>query len=102
GEARRDAFHAPGGIAVAVAAGLLRGACLFLPQRLAVEHPESAGVGAVVVLHGARFRAHEVVAGAPRRSLDLRECAFPGEEKNQRDEEQDPQTTVSLNDSVTE
>jgi len=44
-----------GGIAVASGAGAIRGARLLVPQRLAVEHPQHAGIAGVVVLHRARL-----------------------------------------------
>ena len=74
GIAGRDALHAGARIVVAVGAGLVRGAGLAFPQRFAVEHPEHAGIGGVVVLHRLGLRRHEAVAGA---ALGLRD--FGGE-----------------------
>src|SRR6185503_7698459 len=59
--ARRNALHAARSVAMAVSAGSL--AVLAVPQRFALEHPERAGINRVVVLHGARLAAHELVAG---------------------------------------
>src|SRR5206468_9513552 len=69
--ARRHALHALARLAVAVGAGLAGRADLALPQRLAIEHREGAGIGSVVVLHGARVAAHEVVAGLALVERDL-------------------------------
>src|SRR5205085_6873539 len=49
---------------------LVRGAGLPFPQRFAIEHPEHAGIGGVVVLHHLGFRRHEAEAGA---ALGLRD-----------------------------
>src|SRR5262249_7646792 len=69
--ARGDALHARAGVAVAVAAGAGGAARLPAPQRYALEHPQHAGIGAVVVLDPARLAAHEVVAGAAFRAGNL-------------------------------
>src|SRR5437762_6067686 len=74
--ARGHAFHACAGIIVAIGAGLVGGTQLALPKRLAVEHPEHAGVGGILVLHRAGVRLHEVVAGA---TVGLRD--FGGESR---------------------
>ena len=62
-----------GCVAVAVGAGLVGLAGLALPQRLAVEHPQHAGIGGVVVLHGAGLAAHELVAGLALGQRDVGE-----------------------------
>src|SRR5262249_48714439 len=69
--AGRHGLHALARVAMAVGAGAVRLARLLVPQRLAVEHPERAGVGAVVVLHGTGLGAHELVAGAPIAGRDF-------------------------------
>src|SRR2546426_9606048 len=58
------ALHRRPSIAVAVSAGAAGGARLAVPERTALEHPEHARVGGVVVLHRARLAAHEVIARA--------------------------------------
>ena len=45
------------------AQALARRAGLAVPQLLAVEHPQHAGIGGVVVLHRLGVRRHEAVAG---------------------------------------
>src|SRR6516164_1946180 len=60
--ARRHPLHAGVRIAVTIGAGFSCRSLLAVPQRLAVEHPQHGGVGSVVVLHGARIAAHELVA----------------------------------------
>src|SRR5258707_8783706 len=62
--ARRDSFHAFSRVTVAIEACAIRSARLALKQGLAVEHPQRARITGVVVLHGARLAAHELVAGA--------------------------------------
>ncbi len=62
GVARRDALHARAGVSMAAGTREAGGAGLRLPQRLAVEHPQRARVGRVVVLDGARLARHELVA----------------------------------------
>ena len=44
---------------------------LRVPQRLAVEHPQHAGIGGVVVLHRAGLARHEVVAGVALGERDV-------------------------------
>src|SRR5439155_22725149 len=41
------------------------------PQRFTIEQPQRGGTGGLVVLHCARLRAHEVVAGAALLGSDL-------------------------------
>src|SRR5437899_60845 len=55
GIAGGDAFHGLRRIAVAVRAGLANRPGLLLPQRLAVEDEQHAGIRGVVVLHRARL-----------------------------------------------
>src|SRR5216683_4399551 len=62
--ARRHAFHGGAGVAMAIRAGLVRRALFLLPQGFAVEHPEHAGIGGVVILDRLGFRRHEAVARA--------------------------------------
>src|SRR5262245_59812022 len=61
--ARRHALHAGACVAMAIGAGLIRAAGFAVPEGLAVEHPQHAGIDGVVVLHGARLAPHELVAG---------------------------------------
>src|SRR5262245_497750 len=77
GIARRDTLHARARVAVAAGARLSRRARLAVPQLLAVEQRQHRGVGGVVVLHRAGFRAHELVSGAALRGHALR-CARRG------------------------
>src|SRR5262245_46456745 len=80
---RRDALHAFARVAMAVGASLARGASLALPQRLAIEHPEHARIGGVLILHRSRFRTHELVTG-----LALAERDFSSEgERGKRDQQ---------------
>ena len=74
---RGDALHAGARIVVAIGAGLVRGAGLAVPQLLAVEHPQHAGIGGVVVLHRPGFRRHEAVAGAALAWRDFTRQARP-------------------------
>ena len=60
---RRDTLHAGARFVMAVGAGLVRGALLAFPQRFAIEYPEHAGIGGIVVLHRLGVRRHEAVAG---------------------------------------
>src|ERR1019366_7918364 len=62
--AGRHALHAGPRVVVAIGAGLACGAGLALPQRFAVEHPQHAGIGGIVVLYGLGVRRHEAVAGS--------------------------------------
>src|SRR6266851_9940155 len=71
GIARRHALHARLGVAVAIAARFAGVAVLAAPQRLAVEHPQRAGIAGVVVLHGAGVAAHELIAGFALGERDL-------------------------------
>ena len=54
---------------MAVRATASRGADAFIPQRLALLHPQEARIARVIVLHGARLRAGILIAGVflPRR-----------------------------------
>ncbi len=61
--ARGDAFHAGRARRHGSRRRTWRRRRLAVPQRLAVEHPQHAGVGGVVVLHRAGLARHEVVAG---------------------------------------
>src|ERR1700722_5280875 len=72
GIAGGDALHAGARVVVAIGAGLAGGACLAPPQRLAVEHPQHAGIGRIVLLHRSRFRRHEAESASP---LALRNLA---------------------------
>ena len=60
---RRHALHAAARVTVAIGAGLARCACLAIPQRFAVEHPQHAGIGRVVILHRLGIGRHERVTG---------------------------------------
>src|SRR5260370_608577 len=68
----------------------------------AVQNPEHAGVGAVVVLDGARLAAHELVARAALCLLVFRKYFCPCKQQEQGKKSRQPQTTVILDDSVTE
>ena len=82
GITRRDALHAGARILVAIGAGLARRAGLAVPQFLAVEHPQHAGICRVVALHRLTVRRHETVAGP---ALCLRD--FSGASRAARDQE---------------
>src|SRR5215472_2576109 len=58
-----DALHALCRIIVAVRTGAVGGARLAVPQRLAVEHRQHAGIGSIVVLHRLGLAAHVGVGG---------------------------------------
>src|ERR1700676_4678393 len=71
GIARRHALHARACVIVAIGAGLARRAGLALPQRFAIEHPQHAWIGGVVILDRLGIRRHEGVAGPPLALLNL-------------------------------
>ena len=66
-----DAAHADPGIAVAIGAGFAVRAFRPAPQRLAVEHPEHAWIGSIVILHRAGLAAHEIVTRTPFRRRQI-------------------------------
>jgi ferredoxin--NADP+ reductase len=82
GIAGGDALHAGAGIVVAIGTGVVGGAGLALPQCLAIEHPEHAGIGGVVVLHGLRVGGHE---GKPRTALIARDFGGERHHREQND-----------------
>src|ERR1700687_2377567 len=64
GIAGRDAFHAGARVVMTIGAGLTRRSSFAFPHRLAVEHPQHAGIGSIVVLHRLCIRRHEAEAGS--------------------------------------
>ena len=70
---------------MAIRAGLSRNAGLLVPQRLAVEHREHAGIFAVVVLHGAGIGADEVAVGATLVERHCRRNRDGGDECGKKD-----------------
>src|SRR5579864_3153045 len=106
--ARRDALHAACGIAMTIGAGLAGRALLLLPQRFAVEHPEHAGVGRLVVLHRPGFRRHEGVAGPALSSRDFGRDQGTGDnagcnqQRRQNYRRGELHSTVMLADAVSE
>lgn len=56
---------------MAVRAGFVGVPGFLGPQRLALDHEQHAGIGAVVVLDRARFGPHEGIAGAACLQRDL-------------------------------
>src|SRR5271170_1986878 len=79
---------------VAVSAGLVRCARLAIPQYLAVEHPEHRGIGGVVVLHGPRLAAPELVAGTALGKRDVRPCGRT-ENQNQNEKTRGHSTVIA-------
>src|ERR1019366_6463990 len=63
GVARRHALHAGARVMVTIGAGLARGTGLAVPQGFAVEHPQHAGIGGIVILDRLGVGRHEAVAG---------------------------------------
>ena len=59
-------------VAVAIGTCLVGRSGLALPQRFAVEHPEHAGIGGVIILHCLGVGTHECVTGAALGLRDLR------------------------------
>src|ERR1044071_9064533 len=86
--ARGDAFH----VAVAGGAGDPGLPFLAAPERFAVEQPEHRGAGSLVVLHGPRFAAHELVARAALGERNL--ARSQRRRKDRQKERKKPQTTV--------
>src|SRR6202795_2048025 len=80
GIAGRHALHAGARVFMAIRAGLARRTSLAVPKRFAVEHPQHAGIGGIVVLHRSRVRRHEA---EPRSALSLRD--FSGENSTEGD-----------------
>src|SRR5215211_966923 len=102
---RGNAFHARPRVAVAVGARLVGRTRLGVPQRLAVEHPERARVGGVVVLHRLGLAAHEVVSRAALAGGNLGgKCRRrrAGERGTEQQERAPDHSTVIVADSVTE
>src|SRR5260370_13043900 len=84
GIAGSDALHGRAGLAVAVGAGLVGGAYLALPQRIAVEHPEHAGIGGVVLLHRLGVRGQEAVCGGALALRDIRGANSAGRQQGSK------------------
>src|SRR6202158_1095863 len=85
GIARGDALHAGACVVMAIGAGLARRAGLVLPQGFAVEHPQHAGIGGVVVLHCLGFRRHETESGAALAWCDFVGANGRGRNQQRRD-----------------
>ena len=83
--AGRDALHAGARVIVAIGTGLGRRADLVLPQRLAVEHPQHAGIGGIVVLHRLGVRRHEAETGASLCLGDFGRQDSRGRDQERRD-----------------
>src|SRR5438477_6588112 len=103
GVSGRDTLHAGSDIAMAIRAGLVSAASLFLPEGFAVERPEHGGIGGVVVLHRHGVRCHEGGTGAALGFRDFRgRNARGGHQRHQRYRAQRPHSTDMEAEAVSE
>src|SRR5258708_26523920 len=73
----------------------------MLPERLALEHPQRSGIGAIVVLHRARLARHEIITRFALRKRNVRRSRRGAQGGKHQNSSGCPRhSTVILTDSV--
>src|SRR5712671_2438940 len=85
--ASSDPLHGTCSVAMTIGAGFVFGPGLAVPGGGAVQNPQHAGIGGVVVLHAARFAPHEFVTGLALGERNLSRDARDSAQQQQRGDE---------------